>query len=150
RTVLDFVANHTSDEHPLFREALRDPDGPAGHMYTIGDWPPYGYRAYASVRNMPELATEREEVRHYLIDAAREWLGPFGADGLRLDHVHGPSHAFWAAFQRDIKQHFPQALTLGEVTETPEAIATYAGRLDGFMDFPLSGMLRRAFAQRTA
>lgn len=150
RVILDFVANHTSDEHPLFREARRDPSSPAGRMYTIGDWPPYGYRAYAAVRNMPELATERDEVRRYLIDAARNWIGSFGADGLRLDYMPGPSHAFWTEFQRGIKQHYPDALTLGEITDTPEAIATYAGRIDGYMDFPLSGMLRRVFAQRIA
>jgi cyclomaltodextrinase / maltogenic alpha-amylase / neopullulanase len=150
RVILDFVANHTSDEHPLFREGRRDPQGPAGRMYTIGDWPPYGYRAYAAVRDMPELATERPEVRHYLTDAARSWIGSFGADGLRLDYMAGPSHAFWTEFQRGIKQHYPDALTLGEITDTPKVIATYAGRIDGFMDFPLSGMLRRVFAQRSA
>lgn len=150
RVILDFVANHTSDEHPLFREARRDPSGPAGCMYTIGDWPPYGYRAYAAVRDMPELATERETVRRYLIDAAQSWVGSFGADGLRLDFMAGPSHAFWTEFQRGIKQRYPQALTLGEITDTPEVIASYAGRVDGYMDFPLSGMLRRVFAQRTA
>jgi glycosidase len=150
RVVLDFVANHTSDEHPLFQTARAHPDSPAAHWYSLGDWPPHGYRAYAQVHTMPELATEHPDVQRYLIDAALHWLGYFGADGLRLDYVPGPSHAFWTIFQREIKQHFPEAVTLGEITESLPEIASYAGRLDAFMDFPLARMFRKVFAQRQA
>ncbi len=150
RVVLDFVANHTSDEHPLFREGRAHPQSQAARWYSFGDWPPNGYRTYALVRSMPELATEHAEVQRYLVDAALHWLGHFGADGLRLDYVPGPSHAFWAIFQREVKCHFPEALTVGEITETLPEIATYAGRMDAFMDFPLTELLRRVFARRGA
>ncbi len=148
RVVLDFVANHTSDEHPLFVEARANPQSAAARWYSFGDWPPHGYRSYALVGAMPELATERAEVQQYLIDAALHWLGHFGADGLRLDYVSGPSPAFWACFQREVKRQFPQALTLGEISEPLPGMATYAGRMDAFLEFPLAGMLRRVFAER--
>ncbi len=148
RVLLDFVANHTSDEHPLFREARTRPNSPAARWYSFGEGLPYGYRTYAAVRSMPELMTERPEVQRYLIDAALHWLSHFGADGLRLDYVSGPTHAFWTLFQREIKQRFPQALTLGEITASLPEITTYAGRMDAFMDFPLAGMLRKVFALR--
>ena len=150
RILLDFVANHTSDRHPLFIEARRDPASAAAALYSVGDWPPHGYRAYAHVRDMPELMTEHPATEQFLIDAALHWLGDLQVDGLRLDYVPGPSHAFWAAFQRGVKSRYPQALTLGEVTETQEGTSAYAGRMDGAMDFPLAGLLRRVFARREA
>ncbi len=30
RVIIDFVMNHTSDQHPWFQESRRDPDGPTG------------------------------------------------------------------------------------------------------------------------
>ena len=149
RVILDFVANHTSDQHPHFVDARINPQSEGATWYSFGNWPPYGYRSYAQVGSMPELVTENPEVQGYLIDAALHWLKHFGADGLRLDHVSGPTTAFWAVFQREIKQHFPQALTLGEISGPLSEIGMYAGRIDAFMDFPLAGMLRRVFAQRS-
>ncbi len=150
RVVLDFVANHTSDEHPLFQAAHVDSASPAASWYIFDMELPNGYRSYAQVSNMPELVTDHPEVQRYLTDAALYWLSGYGADGLRLDYVPGPSHAFWTIFQRELRQRFPQALTLGEITEPLEGIATYAGRMDAYMDFPLAGVLRRVFASRTA
>lgn len=150
RVMLDFVANHTSDEHPAFVEARTDPDSPQFSWYAIGDWPPHGYRSYALVKDMPELVTEHPDVQRYLCDAVLYWLREFGADGVRLDYVPGPTHAFWTLFQREIKRSFPQALTLGEITSPLPEIANYAGRMDAFMDFPLTKMLRRTFGLRTA
>ncbi|WP_306193285.1 MULTISPECIES: alpha-amylase family glycosyl hydrolase, partial [unclassified Streptomyces] len=30
RVIIDFVMNHTSDQHPWFQESRKDPDGPYG------------------------------------------------------------------------------------------------------------------------
>jgi glycosidase len=150
RVLLDFVANHTSDEHPLFLAARADPTSVAARWYTFDGGAAAGYRAYAGVATMPELATDRPEVSRYLTDAALHWLGDLGTDGLRLDYVAGPSRAFWATFQRAIKRQFPEALTLGEITDAPSGILTYAGRMDACMDFALAGRLRRIFALREA
>ncbi|MBF6589454.1 MAG: DUF3459 domain-containing protein [Ktedonobacterales bacterium] len=148
KVILDFVANHTSTEHPLFRRAQAEPHSPLRQWYTFGDYPPYGYRTYALVPSMPELATEHPDVRRYLATAAEFWLSDLGADGLRLDYVSGPSPAFWTLFQHGLKERFPQALTLGEVTEAPADLAIYAGRMDAAMDFALAARLRRVFARR--
>lgn len=149
RVLLDFVANHTSDQHPGFLDARANPQSRWATWYSFGDWFPYGYRSYGQVQSMPELVTENAEVQRYLIDAALYWLEHFEVDGLRLDHVSGPTTAFWAIFQRALKQRFPQALTLGEISGPLSEFGAYAGRMDAFMDFPLAGMLRRVFAQRS-
>ncbi len=150
RVLLDFVANHTSNRHPRFVEALADPTSEAARWYAIGPEWPRGYAAYANVPTMPELMTERPEVQRHLVGVALDWLSYFRADGLRLDYVPGPSLGFWATFQHWVKQRYPNALTLGEITEPLSDIAAYAGRVDAFMDFPLTHLLRDVFALRSA
>jgi cyclomaltodextrinase / maltogenic alpha-amylase / neopullulanase len=150
RVILDFVTNHTSDKHPLFLYAQANRESLTTHWYSFDYWLPHGYRSFHSVEGMPELVTEDLHVQQYLVDAALYWLDNFGVDGFRLDYVPGPTRAFWTVFQREIKQRFPQALTLGEITAPLSEIAAYAGRLDAFMDFPLARMLRRVFGYRKA
>ncbi len=148
RILLDFVANHTSTEHPAFQSAQRDPRAPERAWYSFGPQYSNGYLAYYGVPSMPVLDTASASVRTMLIAAARAWLEDFCADGLRLDNVSGPAHAFWTIFQEGIKSEFPDALTLGEVTGGLADMQTYAGRLDAVMDFPATKWLRRVFAQR--
>lgn len=149
RVLLDFAPNHTSHLHPAFVDARANPRGPYFSWYSIDGWPPHGYRSYGDVPSMPQLATDQPEVQRYLSEVALHWLEEFDVDGFRLDHVGGPSHAFWAVLHRAIKERFPDAATLGEISEPYEGIASYAGRMDGFMDFPLAGTLRDVFGRRT-
>lgn len=148
RVVLDFVANHTSSEHPAFVAAWRAGGPEAGAWYTFDARYPNGYLSFFNVESMPVLNTELAPVRDYLFAAARSWLMDFNADGVRLDNVSGPTHAFWTFFQESVKRTHPEALTLGEVTGDMLDISTYAGRLDACMDFPLTRAMRRTFALR--
>ncbi len=147
RVLFDFAGNHTSNEHAAFVDALAHPDSPHAEWYmsnTLGS-----YRTYASGGTMPELRTDSAAVQRYLFDVVNYWLSDLGADGLRLDYVPGPSHTFWTLFQQNIKTNFPNAVTLGEITGSLSEIATYAGRIDAFMDFPLTHLLRETFALRS-
>lgn len=148
RVMLDFVANHTSHEHPAFLAAQHDLHSETRGWYAFSDSSPQNYRSYASIHNMPELLTDNPKVQRYLFDAALYWLNDFEVDALRLDYVPGPSYAFWTLFQQAIKTQVPQALTIGEITGPLEHVALYAGRMDAFMDFPLADLLRRVFALR--
>lgn len=149
RVILDFIAAHTSNKHPLFIEASQHPESALRSWYTFNDELPGGYRSFFGVPYLPELATEQVEVQQYLFNVAAYWINEFGVDGLRLDYMLGPSHAFWALFQRALKQWFPHVLTLGEILPaSPSEILEYEGRVDAFMDFPLMGMLRDVFAWR--
>ncbi len=37
RVIIDFVMNHTSDQHPWFQESSNDPEGPYGDYYVWAD-----------------------------------------------------------------------------------------------------------------
>ena len=143
RVILDFVANHTSDEFPPFLEALHDPHSPKRQWYSFGPDYVHGYRTFFTARHMPQLDLENPDARAFLLDAARYWLKEFGIDGYRLDYAAGPSHDFWSAFYAACKQVKADVWLFGEVTLGSDWLRTYTGRLDGCLDFSFTRHIRR-------
>lgn len=147
RVLLDFVCNHVSHEHPVFRRASADPESEEQLWFWFDSaFQPHGYRTFFNVAAMPELNTDHPTVRRHLIDAAKMWLREFDVDGFRLDYANGPSYAFWAEFWRAVKQTKPEAWCFGEVVDLPSYQRRYQGYLDGVLDFHLSEGLRKVFA----
>ena len=118
KVIVDFVANHTSDEHAWFREALaaapgspqrdryhfRDGQGPDGSE-PPNDWiSAFGGRAWTRVTEpdgrpgqwylhlfapaQPDLNWDNDEVRAGFEEFLRFWFD-FGLDGLRVDAASG-------------------------------------------------------------
>ncbi len=135
RVILDFVANHSSDQFPPFQQALADPANPARQLYDFSSTYQHGYRCFFTAANMPQFNHDHPEARRYLLDAARYWLREFGVDGYRLDYAAGPSHDFWSAFGAACKETNPDCWIFGEVTLGSDSLRTYTGRLDGCLDF---------------
>lgn len=142
RVILDFVANHSSDQFPLFQQALADPASPARQLYDFSPAYQHGYRCFFTAANMPQFDHDHPEARRYLLDAARYWLREFGVDGYRLDYAAGPSHDFWSAFGAACKETTPHCWIFGEVTQGSDSLRTYSGRLDGCLDFGFTRQVR--------
>ena len=109
RVIIDFVMNHTSDQHEWFQQSRSDPDGPYRDFYVWSDtddryadariifvdteasnwtYDPvrgqfYWHRFFA---HQPDLNFENPEVGEAMIDVLRFWLD-LGIDGFRLDAV---------------------------------------------------------------
>ncbi len=109
RVIIDFVMNHTSDQHPWFQASRSDPDGPYGDFYVWSDtdelyqdariifvdtessnwtWDPvrgqyFWHRFYG---HQPDLNFDNPEVHTAIVDALDFWLD-LGIDGFRLDAV---------------------------------------------------------------
>ncbi len=112
RLLVDFVLNHTSDEHPLFQMALRHPKGKEAGYYYIRKgrrrkgklYPPNNWKGYFSTsawkriegtdkfylhlfsEKMPDVNWENKDLRQYYYNVARYYLD-LGVDGFRLDAV---------------------------------------------------------------
>ncbi|MTE23875.1 maltose alpha-D-glucosyltransferase [Microbacterium sp. ZXX196] len=109
RVIIDFVVNHTSDEHPWFQASRADPDGPYGDFYVWSDtdelyedariifvdtepsnwtWDPVRgqYFWHRFFHHQPDLNYDNPAVGEAVIDAMRFWLD-MGLDGFRLDAV---------------------------------------------------------------
>ena len=145
RIVLDFVANHISDQNAVFQQALQAPDAPTRPWLRFRTWP-HDYGCFFDQPHQPELDAEQPEVREHLIAAAVHWLEQ-GCAGFRLDYAHGLSHGFWSQFRNATRKAAPESVCFGEVTHTPQLVRSYGGRLDGCLDFMLCELLRATFAR---
>ncbi len=109
RIILDLVVNHTSEEHPWFKEARRSKDSPLRDYYVWSDDPElyneariifldteqsnwaydepsgqyYWHRFYSS---QPDLNYDNLKVYQELENIVRFWLD-LGIDGFRVDAV---------------------------------------------------------------
>ncbi|MBA3990459.1 MAG: maltose alpha-D-glucosyltransferase [Propionibacteriales bacterium] len=109
RIIIDFVMNHTSDQHVWFQESRRHPEGPYGDFYVWSDtdelyedarvifvdtepsnwtWDPlrqkyFWHRFYS---HQPDLNFDNPDVQEAILDSLRFWLD-MGIDGFRLDAV---------------------------------------------------------------
>lgn len=109
RVIVDFVPNHTSDQHPWFLEARRSRDNPRRDWYIWRDgaadggppnnwdsffdggaWtldPTTGqYYLHMFLPQQPDLNWRHPAVRQAMYDVLRFWLDR-GVDGFRLDAV---------------------------------------------------------------
>lgn len=106
RVLIDFIPNHTSDQHPWFVESRSDPESPKRDWYYWADghdgkppnnwmslfggsaweWDP-GRRQYylhSYLREQPDLNWRNPQVRDAMLDVLRGWLDR-GVDGFRID-----------------------------------------------------------------
>jgi len=109
RIIVDLVVNHTSDQHPWFREARRSRESPTRDYYVWSDTPDkyqdariifldteesnwaydeqtgqyYWHRFYSS---QPDLNYDNPDVQEAMLDIMRYWLD-LGIDGFRVDAV---------------------------------------------------------------
>jgi maltose alpha-D-glucosyltransferase/alpha-amylase len=109
RIIADLVMNHTSDQHPWFQEARRDPHSPYRDYYVWSDTPDrypgariiftdtessnwawdslagqyYWHRFFSS---QPDLNFDNPRVQAEMMDVIRYWLS-LGLDGFRVDAV---------------------------------------------------------------
>jgi maltose alpha-D-glucosyltransferase / alpha-amylase len=109
KVIIDFVMNHTSDQHRWFQASRKDPHGPYGNYYVWSDddtrypdariifvdtepsnWTfdpvrkQYFWHRFFS--HQPDLNFDSPDVQQAMIDALRFWLD-LGIDGFRLDAV---------------------------------------------------------------
>lgn len=148
RIILDFVANHWSNHHPMFQAAQRDPDSEYRAWYTWQRWPDE-YTSFFGVKGMPQLNLTHKPASDYLLKCVQHWLHK-GVDGYRLDYASGPPRTFWADFRRACKSVKPDAFLFGEVVGHSEVIASYIPHFDGCLDFLLADALRRTFVLETS
>ncbi len=120
RVILDYVPNHSSDQHPWFVESRSSRRSPKRDWYVWRDPKPDGsppnnwlsefggsawtfdeatgqYYYHAYLKEQPDLNWRNPEVQSAMLDALRFWLER-GVDGFRVDAIH---HLFEDEHLRD-------------------------------------------------
>lgn len=157
RVIVDLVLNHTSSEHPWFRESASSPSSPRRNWYVWsmtdrgwgqpwnpkGDtWHPLHGAYYYGLfwEGMPDLNFRNPEVRKEMERIAWLWLAR-GIDGFRLDATRHlietgagkgqndtpETHAFLKEFAAYVRSVKPGAVLVGENWTDTETIARYFG-----------------------
>ncbi|MEO6062595.1 MAG: alpha-amylase family glycosyl hydrolase [Thermoflexales bacterium] len=135
KLIVDYVANHSGDTHPFFKDAYKNPKSKYSAWYQFNS-DNTAYSSFFGVRDLPNWNHDNPEVDDYLIKAGLFWLDA-GADGLRCDYALGVKEPFWQKLRAAIKAKNPEAVLLGEVWDTPFKIRDYFGYgFDALFDFP--------------
>ena len=160
RVIVDFVVNHTSDQHPWFVEAASSPDAPKRNWYvwnatSLGWTQPWGgtgptwhakngafyYGVFWS--GMPDVNWTNAEAKNEMFRIARYWLAQ-GVDGYRLDATRylietgggagqadtPETHAVLKELADVVRRAKPDATMVAENWTTTPIIATYYGNAD--------------------
>ena len=160
KIISDIVLNHTSDQHPWFVDAMKNPKSQYRDYYifrpTINDiqsvfsgpaWTKVPGREefyfHFFAKEQPDLNWQHEPLRKELYRILNEWIS-FGFDGFRLDvidligkdidrkHIgHGP---YYHAYLKELKEHVFNNAHLFTVGELSGSSAEQAAAVTGFPD----------------
>ena len=144
KIILDLVCNHVSDQHPYFQSAIAETKSKHRDWFYFDDHEKTGYRTFFGVPTMPQVNLDNPQARAWMLDVGRFWLEEYNIDGYRLDHATGPGPNFWIDFWEQCKSINPNSICIGEVVEPPEIQYSYAGRMDGLLDFHLCEAFRKS------
>jgi|CXWK01.1.fsa_nt_gi glycosidase len=114
KVMMDYVPNHCSDQHPFFVDAVSNKQSSFKDWFIFDRWP-NKYQNFLGYNFLPKLNLSNVETGDYIISNINYWVREFGFDGIRLDHVIGPSHEFWKKFCAEVRKECPGIIIIGEV-----------------------------------
>lgn len=149
--LLDYVANHVHELHPLYQRnpeyatSLYLPDG----TMNVEKWDEHRLTTWFDTF-MPSLDFSNPDVVEMMTDSAIYWLKEFNLDGFRHDACKHIPEEFWRMLTLKIKRQFPgkPLYQIGETYGSPRLIAGYltTGMLDGQFDFNVYDIANTTFA----
>ena len=174
KVILDYIPNHTSNQHHWFKEAISSEDNKYRDYYVwaneknnLSTISPVGNKAWAKSGNsyyyntfwsgMPDLNFDNPEVQKEIIDTAKWWLD-IGVDGFRIDaalHIFEPerfddSLAWWNTFRKSLAAHKKDTYLAAEIWSSPGVISSYFGVMDSCFNFnigkPILSAVNSGFA----
>ena len=138
--LLDYVAHHIHELHPLYKQhpefftSLYLPDG----TLNTERWNDQRLTTWFDTF-MPTFDLSNPKVISMMSDSAMYWLNEFKLDGFRHDACKHITEEFWRALTLKIKQNNngKGVYQIGETYGSPELIGSYlnTGMLDGQFDF---------------
>ncbi len=148
--LLDYVANHVHEKHPLYKEhpdwvtQLYLPDG----SLNTERWDDHRLTTWFDTF-MPTLDFSKQEVVEKMTDSAAYWVTHYDLDGFRHDATKHIQETFWRTLTKKIKERTNRPIfQIGETYGSPELIRSYisTGMLDAQFDFNLYDASVQAFA----
>ena len=115
KIMFDLVANHTSDQHPLFRAALANESSVLRDWYVFNPGNPSHPFEYAfDFSTLPSLNYNNPLVRQMFLDVIEFWM-EHGVDAFRCDIAGFVPPSFWRAARRRVVGRRPGGAILAEI-----------------------------------
>lgn len=149
--ILDYVAHHVHQDHPLIKvhpdwsTPLYLPDG----TMNTEKWDEHRLTTWFDTF-LPTWDFSKPEVVHALTDTAMYWVDEYDLDGFRHDATKHIPEEFWQELTAKIKARKDKRLfQIGETYGNPELIGSYinSGQLDAQFDFNMYDAMVDAFAR---
>ena len=168
KVIIDMVINHTSANHPWFKEAKKDPNSPYRDYYLFTSDPeelkkpgPINNKQWYTAGNgeyynaifwdqMPDLNFDHPAVREEMKKIGKFWLDK-GVDGFRLDaakHLYSGKDgdekniAWWNEYKQYLQKIKKDVYLVGEVWDNPRVTAAYFGSgLDTNFNFSVGELI---------
>jgi cyclomaltodextrinase len=150
--LLDYVANHVHEQHPLFdahpdwATELYLPDG----SLNTERWDDHRLTTWFDTF-LPTLDLERNDVAEAMSDSAAWWIENSAIDGFRHDATKHIPESFWRMLTAKVRALADRPVfQIGETYGSPELISSYisTGMLDAQFDFNHYDAAVAAFTQR--
>jgi glycosidase len=151
--LLDYVANHIHQEHPVYQEhpdwatSLYLPDG----SLNTEKWDEQRLTTWFDTF-LPTLDLQRKEVVDAMVDSAIFWLKEYNIDGFRHDATKHIDELYWRTLTNKIKRLKGNTsfFQIGETYGSPLLISSYisSGMLDAQFDFNTYDNAVACFAQK--
>ncbi|MCP4504300.1 MAG: hypothetical protein GY822_30650 [Deltaproteobacteria bacterium] len=110
--ILDYVANHTSDQHPFFKAARQNENSPMRDWYAFD--PDGSYRYAFTFYALPDQNQNNPMVRQSLLEVL-DWHFERGIRGVRADIAGFTPPSFWKLARRRVKAQNKDAVMLAEL-----------------------------------
>ncbi|RST75208.1 alpha-amlyase [Siminovitchia acidinfaciens] len=139
KVMFEFVTTHVGANHPWTKDPAKNDWFKNEGMPSDNEW----------LKGLPQLDLNNEEVKSYLIDAAKWWIEETGIDGYSLSGLDQAPIGFWEDFAAAVKGKNDSFYLTGTVAEgTSEDLGKYqeAG-IKGVVDSSLSKTLRDSYSK---
>jgi len=153
--ILDYVAHHVHQEHPLYKQKpewttpLYLPDG----TMNTEKWDEHRLTTWFDTF-LPTWKFADHALVEALTDTAMYWVENYDLDGFRHDATKHINEDFWRTLTKKVKGYQAQhpgrnIYQIGETYGSPELISSYisSGQLDAQFDFNLYDAAVDAFAK---
>jgi cyclomaltodextrinase len=126
RVLLDLPANHSSREHPYFRQAQTF--GKRSHYYGFYARDAHEqYSHYFDWQHLPNFDYASPEVARFMFEVARHWSMDFAIDGYRVDAAWGVRERtpeYWPRWITALRALRPDSLLVAEASARDDYYAT--------------------------
>ncbi len=118
QVMMDFVSNHTSVEHPYYRDMLAR--GKESPYYDFYDRDPFGsVTHYFDWAHLPNLNYNNPKVSEMMTQAFVYWVREYDVDGFRVDAAWGVKERrpeFWCQLASELRAVKPDVYLLAEAS----------------------------------